>query len=160
MKKPSYEFIKTLYDYDPKTGKIITKTSRGGKKAGIIAGSKRGNISINNRLYRTCHIAWLLYYKRWPKGAINFINHNQRDLRITNLRLMEKMDNKNKPMKKATASGFRGVSRKRNKWRAYITVDNKQIYLGTFDNKQDAIKARKDAEKRYGFHPNHGKRIY
>lgn len=40
-------------------------------------------------------------------------------------------------------SGCRGVSKKDNKWRAYVMVNYKQINLGTFTNKRDAIKARR-----------------
>lgn len=36
-------------------------------------------------------------------------------------------------------------------------VNYKTIYLGRFDNLEDAIKARQEAEIKYGFHPNHGK---
>jgi len=37
-----------------------------------------------------------------------------------------------------------------------IGVNNKTIRLGSFTDKEDAIKARKHAEKLYGFHANHG----
>lgn len=33
---------------------------------------------------------------------------------------------------------------------------NKRIHLGRFREKSDAEKARKMAEEKYGFHPNHG----
>lgn len=48
-------------------------------------------------------------------------------------------------------SGISGVcySKERNKWRAYITVNRKQIYLGMFINKEDAIQARLNAEIKY-----------
>lgn len=36
-----------------------------------------------------------------------------------------------------------------NKWRAYIGIDGKQKHLGYYDNIEDAIKARKDAEDIY-----------
>ena len=36
-----------------------------------------------------------------------------------------------------------------NKWRAYISLEGKQKHLGYFDNIEDAIKARKDAEDIY-----------
>ena len=48
-------------------------------------------------------------------------------------------------------SGYRGVSyrKDRNKYRAYIKFQGKDIFLGHYDNIDDAIKARKDAEKEY-----------
>lgn len=46
-------------------------------------------------------------------------------------------------------SGYTGVARAGNKWRAYIGYQKKRINLGSFDNIEDAIAARKDAEKKY-----------
>lgn len=43
-------------------------------------------------------------------------------------------------------SGKIGVSRFKDKWRARIKVDYKSIHLGLFDKKEDAIKARHQAE--------------
>ncbi|KYC94351.1 hypothetical protein B4102_0211 [Heyndrickxia sporothermodurans] len=37
----------------------------------------------------------------------------------------------------------------RNKWKAYIGFKGKQINLGHFDDLQDAIAARKEAEDKY-----------
>lgn len=52
---------------------------------------------------------------------------------------------------KGNTSGHKGVAwiKQRNKWRAYIGYRGKQITLGHFDNKDDAIKARKLAEEKY-----------
>lgn len=38
---------------------------------------------------------------------------------------------------------------KSKSYRAYITVDRKQINLGTFGKLEDAVKARRNAEERY-----------
>lgn len=48
-------------------------------------------------------------------------------------------------------SGFRGVNYRKDtkKWRAYINFKGKNISLGSFNNKQDAINARLDAEEKY-----------
>lgn len=48
-------------------------------------------------------------------------------------------------------SGYRGVSyrKERNKYRAYIKYQRKDIFLGNYDNIEDAIKARKCAEEKY-----------
>uniref|UniRef100_A0AB39C382 HNH endonuclease n=1 Tax=Salmonella phage vB_SE126_1P TaxID=3236703 RepID=A0AB39C382_9VIRU len=41
-------------------------------------------------------------------------------------------------------------------WVAKIKVDRRKIHLGQFDNFDEAVAARKDAEAAYGFHENHG----
>ena len=48
-------------------------------------------------------------------------------------------------------SGYSGVNwvKQLNKWRARITVNHNEIHLGIFDNMQDAIRARKEAEIKY-----------
>ena len=38
-----------------------------------------------------------------------------------------------------------------------IKVNRKDIYLGRFDKFEDAVAARKKAERKHGFHPNHGR---
>lgn len=49
---------------------------------------------------------------------------------------------------KTNTSGFRGVhwNRKDQKWEANITYKNEREYLGQYDNKEDAVQARKSAE--------------
>lgn len=50
-----------------------------------------------------------------------------------------------------STSGVRGVNyAKREKlWRARIRINKKEISLGYFELKEDAIKSRLEAEKRY-----------
>jgi hypothetical protein len=52
---------------------------------------------------------------------------------------------------KGNKSGHKGVTwmDSRQKWRAYIGFKGKQITLGYFDIKEDAIKARQQAEETY-----------
>lgn len=51
---------------------------------------------------------------------------------------------------KNNTSGVSGVTwnKQMEKWTAEITINKKRKYLGTFSRKEDAIKARKDAEKK------------
>ena len=39
-------------------------------------------------------------------------------------------------------SGYVGVTRKKDRWQAYITYKKKRIYLGVYDKLEDAVKAR------------------
>ena len=88
---------------------------------------------------------------------------NTLDYRWSNLRPASISEqNQNRGMQKNNTSGFKGVcwNKKTKKWQAYIYVDCKQIYLGLFEQKEDAIKARLEAERKYGsdgFQPNRDK---
>ncbi len=48
-------------------------------------------------------------------------------------------------------TGCTGVwfNKSQNRYRATIRIDGKVFYLGTFKELDDAIKCRKDAEKKY-----------
>ena len=83
--------------------------------------------------------------------VIDHINHNPSDNRRSNLRIVSPYNNsRNLVKKKNNTSGRAGVSRyKDGRWRAYINVNRKQINLGSYDKKEDAIKAREKAEIKY-----------
>ena len=99
-----------------------------------------------------------MYYGEWPREDIDHINHNRLDNRIENLRCVNDSINlRNKSKSKANTSGQTGVYRTAvGNWIARICVNHKQVNLGTFSDVAEAIAARKDAEKFYQFHPNHG----
>lgn len=44
---------------------------------------------------------------------------------------------------------LRVMSKFHGRWRAYIGHKGKQIFLGEFSSKEDAIRARKEGEKKY-----------
>lgn len=50
------------------------------------------------------------------------------------------------------SSGVRGVRlhKPSNRWRASITIDHTRLSLGEFKNQEDAIRARKEAELKFG----------
>ena len=78
--------------------------------------------------------------------------HVGADNRKENLRITTHQQNMmNRGTNKRTKSGVTGVYYlpKYNRWSAGITVNKITHYLGTFKTKEDAIKARKAAEKEY-----------
>ena len=80
------------------------------------------------------------------------IDRNELNNRKHNLRVATKQDNaRNHNKQKNNTSGFIGVcfNKSANKWMSYIMIDKKNIYLGYFVNKEDAIRARLEAEKKY-----------
>jgi hypothetical protein len=104
-------------------------------------------------------VVFFLLHGRWP-SEIDHINGDTFDNRAANLREVSHTDN-NRNMKKGrnNTSGVVGVEYLDyvGRWRARIKVDQKNIYLGYFDCFDDAVFARKEAEKTFNFHPNHGR---
>jgi len=93
-------------------------------------------------------------------GQIDHINGDRCDNRLLNLRVVSPQVNAmNRSNRSDNTSGCLGVCwhPSTQKWRARIKVMGKQKSLGLFAEKIDAICARKDAEKKYGFHRNHGR---
>lgn len=87
-----------------------------------------------------------------PDALVDHIHDDRKwDNRKNNLRVATKSENAiNSPPRKKNISGCTGVTKTRSgTWRARIQVDGKEKMLGTFKNIDDAIKARKDAEKIY-----------
>lgn len=74
------------------------------------------------------------------------------DNRKQNLRITEQKYNaKNRMRASNNTSGKTGVSwsKRKNKWVAYIGVNNKHVYLGSYNNIQEAIDVRLKAEEKY-----------
>lgn len=93
---------------------------------------------------------------RWimgePNGKyIDHINGNTLDNRRKNLRICTNSANlRNGSIRVNNTSGKTGVSKARSgKWVAEIKVKYKKKFLGTFEEIDDAIKAREKAEKKY-----------
>lgn len=79
-------------------------------------------------------------------------NQNKLDNRRDNLVVCTMQENRrNTPIRKNNTSGFIGVylHSKNNKWIAYIDPGDGAQYIGSFINKDDAIKARLKAELKY-----------
>lgn len=87
------------------------------------------------------------------KGEIvDHINGNTLDNRRKNLRVVTNSENIRKgKIRTNNRSGITGVSfdKERKRWLAEIKIMYKHIHLGRFKTKKEAIKARKEAEKKY-----------
>ena len=159
------EYLKSLLDYNPETGKFIWKVSKNnrvkcGSEAGAIDFYGYRVIGIDKKRYLAHRLAWLWYYGRWPENEIDHINHKPDDNRLKNLRdVSHKQNGKNQSLSCNNTSGCIGVSwcKRNKKWRATIKANGKYMWLGYFKEKEDAIKAREEAEVKYKFHKNHGR---
>ena len=87
-------------------------------------------------------------------GCKNYDHKDRNPLnnRRNNLRPCSRSENaRNGVLQKNNTSGFTGVgwNKANNKWTVYIGCDGKQDFLGYFNDKDDAIKARLCAELEY-----------
>lgn len=134
---------------------------------GIPAGSVAGNparnqylqVQYKNKVYKVHRIIWEMHYRQIPiEMQIDHIDHDRKNNRIENLRLVScDVNLKNQSKRKTNKSGVTGVYDRNTHWESSIRVNNKLIYLGRFKTFEEAKDARKKAELLYGFHPNHGK---
>ena len=79
-------------------------------------------------------------------------NRNKKDNTVDNLRICNKSENAyNSKMRYDNKSGYTGVRYRKDtgKWTAEIKNKCRKINLGCFEEKEDAINARIDAEKKY-----------
>lgn len=95
-------------------------------------------------------------YGKYDKNVYmpDHLSRNHDDNRRCNIVLKNNAENaKNRDLSINNTSGKTGVyyDKETKKWIANITVDYKTIYLGRFDDFDDAVVARKVAEKQYGF---------
>lgn len=179
----SIEVLHQLLHYDPLTG-ILTWKSRPAelfshsKKQSQDTSAARWNARFAGKRaftrlnkegyyageifyveYGAQRICWALHTGRWPEDEIDHENHDRGDNRFENLKEATRKENqKNKSLFKNNKSGYHGIwnDKKSGRWKVSIRSEGKIYHLGYFKEKADAIAARKEAEVKYGFNPNHG----
>lgn len=168
-----------LLDYDPASGIFrwkeralemfpthhhgkIWNARFSGKKIRTINSEGYILIRIKGASFKGHRMAWLIHYGDWPNAQIDHINHIRDDNRISNLREVSSVENRqNATRVKSNTSGITGVvwHKRDGQWRAQISIKGRTTYIGGYDDLFEAICARKSAEANLGFHPNHGKDV-
>lgn len=161
--------LKDTFYYDPQLGGLYNKYDRQynalkDQRVGSIRRVKNVKeyryVKFKRELYPEHHLVWLYHKGKFPEQKIDHINGNGLDNRIDNLRDVSQSENcRNMKRSKLNKSGFTGVSwdKEANKWTSYIQHNRKKIKLGRFKEMNNAILARKIAEKVFDYHPNHGR---
>ena len=168
---PTPEMVRKLLRYDPDTGKLywrprvgdtkfnsryagtetFTSTARNGYMVGTLLGS-------NLKAHR---VIWVIVNGDWPEDQIDHEDGNTGNNLISNLRVVTQEGNlRNRKRNRNNTSGQMGVHWcfRDGKWISKIRDGGKNVYLGGFKDKDDAIAARKSAETRLGYHENHGRK--
>jgi hypothetical protein len=158
--------LRAILDYNPDTGVLTYKQCQRKSSVGKpipTRSDKDGYMlaRIEGNSIRAHRICWVMYHGQLPANQIDHINGNPADNRICNLREATSQQNSHNKHRanKNSSSGVQGVQwdESRNKWRAWIGVDRKNVFLGRFDSLQEATEARNKAKKElhsFGFAGN------
>lgn len=182
MKHIEQDLVRQLLHYDPETGLFtwkkrtaskITPNKRGvnvfnKRYANTIAGnsftpdrSKTSyiNIKIFNKTYKAHRLAFIYMEGRAP-AEVDHLDHDGNNNKWSNLRASNNRDNsKNLPKQKSNKTGVIGVNwhKSAKKWQARAVDKNGvRVDLGRFDSFDDAVKARKEHEIKFGYYESRG----
>lgn len=115
----------------------ITHSRKGTERIYYAAANERGTKPRVIKMHRLILSA--------PDGwHVDHINGDGLDNRRENLRLVNpQLNQANSRKHKPGTSRFKGVcwSRKANKWRAYVSVDRRQIHIGLYEEEMAAAQA-------------------
>lgn len=180
---PDQTLLKQLLDYDPETG-ILTWRMRGAEMFnpgrwhpeasaaswnGAFAGKRAFTALTANGYHHGLifrrellahRVIWKWFYGTEPL-QVDHLNHDRADNRIANLRSVSASVNKrNQRLNLSNTSGCAGVvwAKREKKWQAAIRNGGKRVFLGYFVNFEDAVSARRAAEKSFGYRVKEGRR--
>ena len=152
----SIETMRSLLLYEPETGVLRWRVTRGGRRAGTVAGSVTRfgyvQLGIGKRFAFAHKVAWAIHHGEWPEAQIDHINRIKTDNRIANLRSLtpaENAQNQSLSSDRGRAKML-GVSWKSRpgRWVAQIRIAGKQVHLGYFDSAEKAAAAYAAAKRR------------
>jgi len=113
---------------------------------------------IGKRVNGKYKLTWLhRFIINAPAGVeVDHVNLNTLDNRKCNLRICTRTQNMHNRFKyKNNSSGYKGVCKDHNSWRATIVIENKKVYLGNFKTKEEAYDAYCEASAKY--HKEYGR---
>lgn len=154
------DLLHELFTY--KDGALYWRVDRGNQ---IHAGAPAGwddkvyvRVMINGAAHLAHRVIYFMHHGFLPE-FVDHINGDTRDNRIENLRAATRSDNnRNRKTNRNNQSGVKGVhwDAPRKKWKAQITINGKQRYLGLFDTLETAAaEVRKLREEHHGEFARH-----
>lgn len=148
------QLVREILDYSPGTGVFTWKIKpRAKSDVGDIAGcvNSDGYIQIGYKgsRYVAHRLVWMYMHGKWPDCQIDHINGQRTDNRLCNLRDVSASINQQnrRAAQRNSTSGFAGVRRLQNLWRAGIWVNGKSVFLGYYRTAADAHTAYIEAKR-------------
>jgi hypothetical protein len=116
-----------------------------GQRAGyLLPGTRGGYVVRIDTISYGLHRVVFLYHHGYMPDEVDHIDMDPSNNRIENLRAAtHQQNNCNKRRMKSNTSGYKGVRWRKDRahWTAGITANGKDLYLGSFPTKQQAIEA-------------------
>lgn len=148
--------VRKYLRYDPETGHFYNLIGRGGVAAGTRAGvvqkgSGRRKIRLPGARFYAANVAWVYMTGEWPEHLVDHKNRDTTDDRWLNLRAATTVQNAaNRGMPKSNTSGAVGVSyirwgKRIRRWRAAITKEGADFFIGHFATRDKADAAYRSA---------------
>lgn len=146
-------------DYNPKTGLMVWKRNRHGVRKGTVVGSITSNnyrsVYILGEKYLVHKLIWFYITGEYPDHIVDHIDRNSLNNKWDNLRKSDKINNaRNTNLYKTNTSGVMGVNfcNTHNKWKVRLRANGKRLSFGYYENLDEAVIARYNAERKYGWH--------
>jgi len=130
--------------YDADTGEFVwgrvsSRNTRKTKPPGTTHKDGYKYVKIGGKSYAMHRLAWLITYGNWPKGALDHINGDRTDNRISNLReASPRLNSVNRPINRKGRLPGCWFSKCINKWCASLYWEGNRFFLGTFDSEKEA----------------------
>lgn len=160
-------YLTKYFTYSPDSGEFHRVILRDGwgnetpivKRVGTLRSDGYLEMSIDGHVYKNHRLAFLYMIGEWP-NHVDHVNGVRSDNRWSNLRDVDRRENmKNKCIGSNNTSGTLGVTwfPQTGQWRVRINANGDRVSLGLFDTLDEAVAARKGAERLLGYHSNHGR---
>ena len=140
------DILRSVLHYDADSGLFTRLTGRyKGKIAGSVGGAGYIQITVCGIKENGHRLAWLYMTGEWPTHGLDHRNLIKTDNRWENLRPATKQQNNyNRGLTVKNKSGYKGVSRCGNRWRAQCRVNGINYSIGYFLDPASASSAYQD----------------
>lgn len=137
---PSKERLEELFVFEPSSGKLFRKQRSGKLKEVTTMSSKYLQVCIDYQTYQVHNLIYIMLYGALPNsGEVDHIDTDTLNNRPSNLREATKAQNRaNRKMPSNNTSGYKGVSKRGNKWRVQISLEGKTHHKSGFDTAEAA----------------------
>lgn len=139
----THQHLLSILSYSKESGDFVWLIRHGRAHPGKIAGTLRDDgyvvVIIDKKQYRAHRLAWFYVHGVWPKGRLDHEDNFQSNNRWSNIRPASHSQNMaNRKLNTNSGTGYKGVSQRGRRYRAYVNKDGRRHYLGGYATAEEA----------------------